>query len=537
MSPTLLSLLALAAPVHAGSVAVVVELTEEGPRILDATLVGGGAQHLPPGGDLVVEAEDGSSLAGFALPEALWERSVVLPEGGGEGVVLEASLVRLRLDWPEAAARVRLGAERRVPSVRPPAPDGAVEVSVSGDADERLDMLFLAEGYTADELDTFADDVESMAGYLMAVPPYDAYTGLVNVWRVDSVSNVSGAGESGAPKDTAYGCYYYCGGIERLLCCTDSKVISAINTYLPDADGVLVAVNSSKYGGAGGTTYGTSYNGTYAQQVASHEIGHSLIGLWDEYSYGYSGSGADGPNCSSDGTGGAWEQWLDVEGVDAYEVCSYTNYYRPTNNSCMMNSLQDQYCPVCREQVVQQIYKRLPALITGAVPEAGEVSMDPEGELAVSASVLGPDDGSMAHTWLVDGVEVDSGTGATASLELSGCTEDFELTLAVSDPTEHVRVDPSGHLDDSLSWSVSCGEGGGSGSGEEGSDDGVSDDTGGDEGGAGVGGVGDGLDEDDDGDISTSRCGCAATGGPAGLALLLPVLLGAARRRSDRGAA
>lgn len=528
MVPSLMPLLALSAPAQAGSVAVVVELTEEGPVLRDAVLAGGQGQPLPRGEDLVLEGPDGSPLAGFALPEALWERSVILPEGGGEGVVLEASLVRLRVDWPEAATRVRLGADRRTPAAPPPAPDSATEVSVSGDADERLDMLFLAEGYTEDELDTFATDVEGMAGYLMAVPPYDDYTGLVNVWRVDSVSNVSGAGETGAPKDTAYGCYYYCGGIERLLCCNDSKVISAINSYLPDADGVLVAVNSSKYGGAGGSTYGTSYNGTYAQQVASHEIGHSLIGLWDEYSYGYSGSGADGPNCSSDGTGGAWEQWLGTEGVDAYEVCSYTNYYRPTNNSCMMNSLQDQYCPVCREQVVQQIYKRLPSLIVDPVPAEAEVSMDPEEDLSFSATVLGPDDGSMAWRWTIDGAA--AGEGET--LELEGCAADLEVSLTVSDPTEHVRHDPDEDLVDQHTWTVSCGDLGG---GETGSADGSSDDTGGsgDDGAAtGGGGVGDGLGgDDDDEEISTSDCGCAAASGPAGLALLLPMLLGAARRR------
>ena len=422
---------------------------------------------------------------------------------------------------------MRLGPDSLVPSVRPPAPEGAVEVSVSGDADERLDMLFLADGYTAGELDTFADDVDALSAYLIAIAPYEDYTGLVNVWRVDAVSNVSGAGTSGTPLDTAFGCYYYCGGIERLLCCNDSKVVSAINEYLPDADGVLVVVNSDKYGGAGGTTYGTSYTGTYAQQVAAHEIGHSLIGLWDEYSYGYAGSGSDGPNCSSSDDGSAWEQWLDESGVSAFEVCSYTNFYRPTNNGCMMNSLQDQYCPVCRELVVQQIYKRLPALIVNPVPAEDAVEMAPEGSLSFSATALGPDDGSMEWSWAVDGVE--SGTAQT--FDLSGCTADLEVSLTVRDPTAYVRVDPNGDLEDTHTWSVTCGEPGSDDGGSDGGDDGVADDGSGD--GDGAGGVGDdgGLDEDDD--ISTSSCGCAAPMAPASLALLLPVLLGVGRRRQE----
>ncbi len=517
-----LALLGLSAA-QAGTVIATVHLDDDGPRLVDLVHASGPADPLPQGGDLHVLDEDGRVLAGFGLPDGLRERSVVYPEGGGAEATLAATLIRVRLDWPGTAKTVSVQDLALSPVVRPPAPDGAVEVSVSGEADERLDMLFLADGYTEDELDTFADDVDRLSSYLIEVPPFDDYTGLVNVWRVDSVSNESGSGESGTPKDTAYGCYYHCGGIERLLCCNDSKVVNGINNNLPDADGVLVVVNSTKYGGAGGTTYGTSYTGTYGEQVAAHEIGHSLIGLWDEYSYGYSGSGADGPNCSSADDGSAWEHWLDVEGVDAYEVCSFTNFYRATNNACMMNSLQDQYCPVCAELVVQQIYKRLPSLIVDPVPAEDAFSMDPESDQSFSATVLGPDDGSMELLWTKNGETA----GAGETLDLEGCSADFELTLTVRDPTEYVRVDDDGDLEDNHTWTVTCGDLGGDDSGDDSGDDGSASG-----GGSGGGGVGD-SDDDDDEDISTSDCGCAAPVTPAGLAFLAPLLLAVGRRRRD----
>jgi len=83
------------------------------------------------------------------------------------------------------------------------------------------------------------------------------------------------------------------------------------------------------------------YNFALDQPTVPHELGHSLAGLMDEYSFGIaapSGSVA-GINCSS--TGSASEttpcpKWAGkFPNVGCYLRCGYTNFYRPTFRSIM----------------------------------------------------------------------------------------------------------------------------------------------------------------------------------------------------------
>ncbi len=427
----------------AASVSALVEVGPGGPVLRDAVLIPEDAPSEP--GPLRVLSADGQLLASAALDEAL-QRSILLPEGGGAAVVLEEGLVRVRVPWPEGASTVALGATTRAPRSAPP----AEAVQLAGPSEERLDLVFLGDGYTDDELGLYADDVDRMVDYLLTIQPYEAYSGLFNIWRIDQASVDSGVshqeGGQNLVRDTAYSCFYGCGGVDRLVCCDDSKVLGAVNDQVPQADGVLVLINDPVYGGSGGFNYATSYtDGRVGEQVAAHEIGHSLVGLWDEYSYGYPASFGDGPNCAEQANATPWEHWLDQPQVGAFELCSYTNYFRPTDDRCMMNTLQDGYCPVCREQAVLALYDRLPSLLASSSHEEDEVSLPAE----LWVETLGPDDGSQEVRWLIDGDVV--GEGAQIALS---CGPGEELTVQVRDPTSWVRKDPKGLLEDQRSWTL-----------------------------------------------------------------------------------
>jgi len=504
-------LLLLIAAANAATVRATVAIDGDSARILQAHLLPDDLRVPLAGDGLPIDVIDdkGEVLTRVNLPDAR-RRSVIYPEGGGATAVLQSAVAVVTLPWPEGAARLRLGAELTVPSAPPPGE--AVPVQDSGPEEERLDIVFMGDGYTADQQDDFAADVDRFTGHLLEIEPYGAYTGLFNIWRIDAVSSESGAThyEMDPPvfKDTAYGCYYGCGSIDRLICCSDSAVVGAFEEAVPAADGVVVLVNDETYGGSGSSTYATTYVGEgYGPQVAVHELGHSLIGLWDEYSYGYDGGGGDGPNCAANPEAVPWQQWLDKAAVDAFQVCSYENYYRPTDNACMMNSLQDQYCPVCRELAVRAVYSRLPGLILSTDPVEGEVVM---GEDSVfSAVVLGPDAGATVQ-WTL-GTEV---LGEATSAEVPGCGSDAVLRLSVRDDTAWVRDDPLGLLQDEATWTLKrqpC----------EGDTD-----TGGEVSGkpqAQPGGPRAG---------NLTSCGCGGGGVMALLPALL-ALLGAARRRSS----
>ena len=78
--------------------------------------------------------------------------------------------------------------------------------------------------------------------------------------------------------------------LERLLTIDDGLALSVANTYVPLKNQVLCIVNSTKYGGSGGSVATCSVD-PQANEIAIHEIGHSAFGLADEYG----GNGAGTP--------------------------------------------------------------------------------------------------------------------------------------------------------------------------------------------------------------------------------------------------
>ncbi|MGW6708850.1 M64 family metallopeptidase, partial [Streptomyces sp. NPDC054956] len=178
------------------------------------------------------------------------------------------------------------------------AADGEVAKIVdNGPTADRLDVVVIGDGYTADELAKFHADARAKWAEVTAVEPYTTYRNLFNVWTVDAVSRESGV--SGDPdratvRDTALGSSFWCEGIERLLCVDQPKVDTYVSKA-PEADLVIVLANSAKYGGAGynepSATLGyegistASAGNAKSGQVAIHETGHSLGKLADEYFY------------------------------------------------------------------------------------------------------------------------------------------------------------------------------------------------------------------------------------------------------------
>lgn len=439
-------MLFLLSTTQAASIRALVEVDDTGVRLHRAVIVAEEAAPAAPG-ELAIRDGEGRLLASVAVEDAR-HRSVV---GVGEAVVLERAFALVEAPWPEGASFVELGGLELAPTLAPPS---AVAVSESGPDDERLDIVYLGDGYTADQLDTYAEDVDRISAYLMSIEPYGAYSGLFNIWRIDEASNESGAshydrGQNDA-RDTAYGCFYGCGGIDRLLCCDDQKVLGAVMDQVPGADGVLVLVNDPTYGGAGGFEYATSYTANpTGSLVAAHEIGHSLVGLWDEYSYGQRWQGSEGPNCALDGDDPPWSAWVGDQDVDAYTPCSYLDHHRPTQWDCMMNTLQDDYCAVCREQAVLAIYEHLPRIVLSKSPAETEVRVSEATTFSVEA--LGPDGGGLSYLWTLDGEVV----GTDASLVVESCASGA-LTLEVWDGTPWVRSDPEGKLRDTVTWQLDC---------------------------------------------------------------------------------
>ncbi len=62
----------------------------------------------------------------------------------------------------------------------------------NGPTDRRINLVFLAEGYTAAEMGKFGTDVQNVLNGLFNVTPYQQYKSLYNAFAVQVPSNVSG---------------------------------------------------------------------------------------------------------------------------------------------------------------------------------------------------------------------------------------------------------------------------------------------------------------------------------------------------------
>ncbi|MBS1223815.1 MAG: von Willebrand factor, type [Proteobacteria bacterium] len=280
---------------------------------------------------------------------------------------------------------------------------GTTKIVDHGPDSARWNLIILGDGYQASQLTQYHTDVQNFLNTLRLTPPYDELFCGINVHRIDVVSTDSGAddptlcaGGTGATPRTFFDatfCSVGPGGVrlDRLLTVDSSLALSTAASQVTIRHQIMVIVNSSKYGGSGGSIAVCSTN-IQSAQIAIHEIGHSAYGLADEY--GGDGTGTPSgeppqPNVTRD-TNRATNKWRALilsttplpsscdgscvssscvppgippasGAVGTYEGGDYSdcNVYRPLP-SCYMRDYSP-FCPVCAGVIRQTIQPFLPA--------------------------------------------------------------------------------------------------------------------------------------------------------------------------------
>ncbi len=278
---------------------------------------------------------------------------------------------------------------------------GSTKVVDHGPDSQRWNLVIIGDGYRVGELTQYHTDVQNFLTALRTTPPFDELFCGINVHRIDVVSTESGADDPGCAGGAATTANTYFDGtfcsifagspMDRLLTVNVALALSVASLHVPLRHQVLCIVNSSKYGGSGGTIATCSTNAS-ASEIAIHEIGHSAFGLADEY--GGNGSGTPAgepsePNVTRN-TNRATNKWRahiaattpmpsQCEGsctsstcvppgtppaagaVGTYEGGKYSdcNTYRPLP-SCYMRDYQP-FCPVCSGVIRQTLQPFLPA--------------------------------------------------------------------------------------------------------------------------------------------------------------------------------
>jgi hypothetical protein len=156
----------------------------------------------------------------------------------------------------------------------------------NGSPAERVDLLVLGDGYTAEEMDSYHEDVRGVIDALFAFEPFAARRDDFNVWAIDVASGQSGVSRPRSDfwNATPIGLTYNAFDSERYMLTFANREMREIAALAP-YDALILIGNSDKYGGGGIYNLYSTAAAKSAQMpyLIVHEFGHAFAGLGDEY--------------------------------------------------------------------------------------------------------------------------------------------------------------------------------------------------------------------------------------------------------------
>ncbi|MEM7263477.1 MAG: M64 family metallopeptidase, partial [Planctomycetota bacterium] len=156
-----------------------------------------------------------------------------------------------------------------------------------GGANDRcVDLLFLGDGYTAGELDSFLADAKRLTKELFRLEPYRSLSHHFNVRAVHVASPQSGITHprGGQWRSNPLGLSFNAFDLDRYVLTYRNRAIRDAASVAP-YDTLVLLANTDRYGGGGiynlwSTCVAKSSESPY---LFLHEFGHSFAGLADEY--------------------------------------------------------------------------------------------------------------------------------------------------------------------------------------------------------------------------------------------------------------
>lgn len=253
-----------------------------------------------------------------------------------------------------------------------------------GDSKEAVDVVILAEGYTAEEMALFMADAQIATDEILSYEPFKSHKEKFNFIAVESVSkdtNVS-VPQEGAWRETAVGSNFMTFYMERYLTSGNVYAMYDLATNIP-CEHFIILANTDTYGGGGiynSYTLTTAHHPAF-RPVVVHEFGHSFGGLGDEYFYEGNLDNDEMHSLQHE----PWEpnittlvdfesKWADMvePGIEiptkvteersknytvgVYEGGGYRSkgIYRPVDVCRMRNNVADRFCPVC-ERAIERV--------------------------------------------------------------------------------------------------------------------------------------------------------------------------------------
>ena len=318
----------------------------------------------------------------------------------------------------------------------------------NGADSKHINYVIVGDGYTSSQQTTFITDAIAIKDDLFSQSPFLEYKDFFNVYVIEVPSNESGADHPGTATDVVepafavqdidnyFGSTFDAFNIHRLLVPMNSSAVNnVLATNFPAYDQVMVIVNSPNYGGSGGWLATTSTNPA-ANEIAIHEIGHSFVGLSDEYWAGiqYANEKA---NMTQETNSNLvkWSDWMSINDVGIYPYgtsSSQSDWHRPHQN-CKMRYLGFPFCSVCAEAIIDQIYS-LVTPIENKIPAASNVIYNSL-PLDFQVDLIYPNPNTLSIEWVLNGAVVNATTNLLTLSDSDLPNTNNTLTVTVTDNT------------------------------------------------------------------------------------------------------
>ncbi|MCF3652165.1 M64 family metallopeptidase [Synoicihabitans lomoniglobus] len=327
----------------------------------------------------------------------------------------------------------------------------------SGPTSNHINIVLLGDGFTAAQEQDFFTAAENMLEVIVNDPAMSAFASLTNGFAVFTASNESGTGipaENLTP-DTYYKSTFVEGENARLAYVSDpvgyNRIYTILSTYTPEYDYVVVIINSTRYGGAGGAVMYTTLNAA-SDEIVLHESGHSFAGLTDEYideaiASDYPAGEFANSTEFTDRTKISWRKFItDTTAIPTTEVPSGeelvgawegSNYrtsgsFRPTYNS-KMRSLGRPWGPVNLRAFADAVNRlninnATTAPVISDQPDPTQVVSGQS--LTLTATVSGP--GPFTYQWALNGQFLVGETNPTLSRAYVTTADLGDYTVEVS---------------------------------------------------------------------------------------------------------
>ncbi len=259
----------------------------------------------------------------------------------------------------------------------------------NGSAEECIDVVIVAEGYSVTESETFYEDAQEAVDAIISHAPFNRYLDRFNFIAVALPSEDSGVSVPGEGiwKKTALDSHFDTFYMDRYLTTLRLRQMHDRLCGIP-YEHIVILANTDTYGGGGiynSYTLTTAHHPAF-KPVVVHEFGHSFGGLADEYYYDDQfveyyypdiepweqnittlydfGSKWDDmlPKTVSIPTppveGNIWESKDARESlIGVYEGAGYQSkgVYRPYPDCRMKTNSAEGFCPVCQRAIARII--------------------------------------------------------------------------------------------------------------------------------------------------------------------------------------